>query len=320
MMISIIFPIFNEEDNLSALYQRLDAVAKKTPDHDFEFVFVDDCSEDKTPNILQDMATIDKRIKIIRFARNCGSHAAVAAGLHFCRGDAAIMLAADLQDPPEIIPPLLKEWKKGYKVVWGVRDKREGENFLTLACSRIFYFLMNLLSDITQPPTGADVFLIDSAVIQSFRKTNEKNTSIYMLIAWLGFSQTSVQYDKEIRHSGSSKWTASKRLKLFFDSLISFSYVPLRSMSLLGGICSLLGLLYGVVVLINAIAGNPVKGWSSLTIIVLLIGGFQMIMLGMLGEYLWRAYDETRGRPRYVIESNTLLEDAKSSTESEDYE
>ena len=307
-MISIILPTYNEEGNLLELHKRLSAIAREIPDHDFEFVFVDDCSRDKTLDILLDIAKTDDRVKTIRFARNCGSHAAVAAGLQFCKGDVAVMLAADLQDPPEIIPQLLLEWEKGSKVVWGVRDKREGENFFTIACSRFFYFLMNRLTNVSQPPTGADVFLIDRQVIEAFKQAPEKNTSVYMLIAWLGYSQTHITYVKEARHTGVSKWTTSKRLKLFFDSLISFSYVPLRFMSLLGVISAFLGLLYSLVIFINAFRGIPVQGWATLMIVVLLMGGFQMIMMGTLGEYLWRTYDESRGRPRYVIEKNTLLD------------
>ena len=198
-MISIIIPTFNEEGNLSKLHGRLSAVVRRIPGYDFEFIFVDDCSTDNTQKILQEKANVDSRVKTIRFARNCGSHAAVAAGLHFCRGDAAIMLAADLQDPPEIIPQLIEEWKKGFRVVWGARAKREGESLITLFCSRVYYFLMNRFANIKQPPTGADVFLIDRTVIDAFKKAPEKNTSIYMLIAWLGFSQTTIEYIKEPR-------------------------------------------------------------------------------------------------------------------------
>ena len=305
-MISIILPTYNEQDNLSALYSRLVDLVTTMPEHTFQFIFVDDCSSDKTPDILQEIAKTDDRVKTIRFARNCGSHAAVAAGLQFCRGDVTIMIAADLQDPPEIIPQLLLEWEKGSKVVWGVRDKREGENFFTIACSRFFYFLMNRLTNVSQPPTGADVFLIDRQVIEAFKQSPEKNTSVYMLIAWFGYPQAYITYVKEARHAGVSKWTTSKRLKLFFDSLISFSYVPLRFMSLVGGISAFAGLLYSLVVFINALKGIPVQGWATLMIVVLLMGGFQMIMMGTLGEYLWRTYDETRGRPRYVIEKTPL--------------
>jgi len=233
-------------------------------------------------------------------------YAAVAAGLHYCQGEAAIMIASDLQDPPEIIPRLIEQWEKGFKVVWGVREERKGENLITLVFSRLFYYLMNRLTDVSQSSKGADVFLVDRQVIESFKNSPEKNTSVYMLIAWIGFAQTSLSYVKDARQSGTSKWTTGKRLKLFLDSLISFSYAPLRFMSLMGFICAFVGLFYSIAVLFNALKGIPVQGWSSLMIVLLILGGFQMIMMGMLGEYLWRTYDETRGRLRYVIEKNTL--------------
>lgn len=307
-MISIIFPTYNEQDNLSALYERLTNVTLSIPEHDFEFIFVDDCSIDKTPITLNELREKDKRVHTVRFSRNCGSHAAVAAGLSICTGDIAIVMAADLQDPPEIIPKFIEQWKKGFRVVWGVREKREGESFMTILSSRIYYFVMNRLADVKRPPTGADIVLMDRSVIIAFKQAPEKNSSVFMLIAWLGFSQTYIEYIKEARHAGTSKWTFSKKLKLLFDSLISFSYAPLRLMSLTGAISACFGLLYSLIILINALKGVPIAGWSSIMIVVLILSGFQMIMMGMLGEYLWRTYDETRGRPRYVIESNTFLE------------
>jgi glycosyltransferase involved in cell wall biosynthesis len=306
-VISVIIPTYNEEDNLIALYERLAAVAEKIEDNSFEFLFVDDCSADKTSSIIENLRKDDSRVQVIRFSRNCGSYNAVAAGLHFCRGEAAIMLAADLQDPPELILRLLPEWKKGFKVVWAAREKRLNESLFVLLTSRLFYFLMNHLTDISQAAKGADVFLIDRAVIEAFKNSPEKNTSVTMLISWLGYPQTSITYIKEGRHAGVSKWNLSKRFKYFFDSLVSFSYAPLRFMGLIGAISAFLGLLYAAEVFIEALGGIPVQGWASLMIVVLFLGGFQMIMLGMLGEYLWRTYDETRGRPRYVIEKNSLL-------------
>ena len=308
-MISIVIPAYNEEDNLPVLYKRLVSVAAENTHYKFEFVFVDDCSTDRTPYMLHELHQKDDRVQFIRFSRNCGAHAASAAGLSFCNGDAAIKMAADLQDPPELVPKLIEQWKKGYKVVWGVRKKRLGETFITLAFSRAFYFLMNRLTNVKQPPSGGDVTLMDRVVIEALKQCNEKNASNNMLIAWLGFSQTNIEYTKEARHAGSSKWTFSKRIKLFIDSLVSFSYVPLRFMSLCGMLCAIMGFLYGAFVLVNAIRDRiEIQGWSSLMIVVLILGGFQMAMMGMLGEYLWRTYDETRGRPRYVIEKNTLLD------------
>ena len=312
-MISIIIPCYNEADNLLKLHERISATTSELPLHRFEIIYIDDCSNDQTPQILEDIANNNDNVEIIRFARNCGSHSAVAAGLKYCKGDAAIMLAADLQDPPEVIPLLINKWEQGFRVVWGVRKRRQSEKITTIALSRLFYFLMNRLADVKQEAMGADIFLIDRTVVEAFKNSPEKNTSVFMLIAWLGFSQTNISYVKETRYSGFSKWTFSKRLKLFFDSLISFSYIPLRFMSLIGSISAFLGFIYLLVVFVNALAGNPVQGWSSLMIVVLILGGFQMCMMGMLGEYLWRTYDETRGRPRYVIEKMTLLNESANA-------
>ena len=263
-MISLVIPAYNEEENISLLYERLIDETKKLSHHEYEFIFVDDCSTDRTFKILESLRQKDDRVNIIRFSRNCGSHAAVYAGLIFCNGDAAIKMAADLQDPPELIPRLIKHWRKGYKVVWGVRKKRLGERYSTLVFSRLFYFLMNNLTNVKQPNMGADVFLLDRVVIEAFKNCNEKNASNNMLIAWLGFPQTSLEYIREKRHAGSSKWTFSKRIKLFIDSLISFSYVPLRLMSLLGIFCSTLGFLYSLRVFYNALVKDIiVAGWSS---------------------------------------------------------
>lgn len=316
-LVSVIMATYNEADNLPLLYKRLFSVASEMAEYDFEFIFVDDCSKDKTPDILADLRKADDRVIIIRFAKNCGSHAADSAGLHFCRGNLAIIMAADLQDPPEIIiPKTIEQWKKGYKVVWSVREKRRGESFITLLFSRLYYFLMNLLTDIQQPPTGADAFLLDLVVIDAFRQSPEKHSSNIMLIAWLGFPQTSISYVKEARHAGQSKWTISKKIQLSLDSLISFSYVPIRGMSLLGIICAMIGGIYGMHIFINAFFNNiPIEGWSSTMIAILIIGGIQMVMLGFLGEYLWRTYDETRGRPRYIIEKTTLIDSPPKCSE-----
>lgn len=306
--ISIVLPTFNEQENLVPLHARLSAMAGELPDCCFDFIFADDGSTDGTAAVISELRQADPRVQHLRLARNCGSHAAAHAGLSFCRGDAAVVMAADLQDPPELIPRLVEQWRAGWKVVWGVRREGPIAGAGSRLLARLFYRLMNRLSDVRQPPTGADAFLIDRTVIEAFKASAEKNTSTSMLVAWLGFPQACLEYAKAPRHAGTSKWTLAKRFKMFFDALISFSYLPLRIMSLTGIMCALAGLLYSLVIFFSALGGNPVEGWASLMIVVLLIGGVQMMMMGMLGEYLWRTYDETRGRPRYVIEKNTLVE------------
>jgi len=301
-MISIIFPTYNEEDNLETLYKKLEVVVSRIQGQKYEFIFVDDGSTDRTPDVLRCLHKKDKRLKIIRFARNCGSHAAVVAGLNDCKGDCAIVLAADLQDPPEVIFQLLEEWKRGAKIVWGARNKRKGENFFRHLSSRLYYLLMNWLTAVRMPPLGTDVFLADRIVINAFKQVTEKHTSVFMTLAWLGFKPVTIEYIKEARHSGRSKWTLGKKIKLTIDSLLAFSDVGIRYMSVLGFIIAFLGFLYAAYAFWGFFHGSLVTEGTSLMIVILVIGGIQMIMLGILGEYLWRTFDESRKRPRYIIE------------------
>lgn len=301
--ISLVFPVYNEADNLPLLHQRLDEVCRTLPDDKFEFIFVDDCSADSSAEVLRGLNEKDKRVKVIRFARNCGSHAALAAGLNFCRGECAVVLAADLQDPPELIVELLEKWRRRIKIVWGVRQNRKGETFVTKFLAGVYYRLMNWLTEVRMPPSGADVFLADRVVIDAYKQMTEKHTSVFMALAWLGFSQNSVLYVKQARHKGHSKWTLGRKFKLAVDSLLSFSDVPVRYMSVLGFLTAILGFGYALQVVWEYVfLGIPVQGWSSLIVAILVVGGIQMMMLGVLGEYLWRTYDESRKRPRFVIE------------------
>jgi len=308
-MISVIFPTYNEQENIPVLADQVSAVAKGIEGEDCEFIFVDDCSTDRTHEILHGLNKKDKRFKSIRFARNCGSHAAIAAGLNQCSGDCAVVLAADLQDPPELLLALVDQWRHGAKVVWGVRTKRLGEKLSTKFFSRAYYALMNYFTTVRVPPLGADVFLADRAVIEAFNQVSEKHTSVFMLLAWLGFKQESVPYVKQPRFKGRSKWSLGQKIKLTIDSLLAFSDIFIRYMSVLGILTALLGFVFAVPVAWKFFNGIPISGWSALVIIVLIIGGIQMMMLGILGEYLWRTFDESRKRPRYVIENKLGMQE-----------
>ena len=255
-----------------------------------------------TPGILRSLHNKDKRVKVIRFVRNSGSHAALAAGLLYCRGQCAINMSADLQDPPELITRLLDRWKNNAKVVWGVRAHREGETATKKFFAQLYYRLMNSLTDVQTPPSGADVFLIDRIVIDAYKQMHEKHTSVFMALAWIGFPQQSIEYVRRGRRRGCSKWTLAKKIKLTIDSILAFSDIPIRYISVLGLFTAFLGFIYSFFVIRNFLNGSPVEGWSSLMIAILLIGGIQMMILGVLGEYLWRTFDETRRRPRYIIE------------------
>jgi glycosyltransferase involved in cell wall biosynthesis len=305
--LSVITPAYNEADNLPLLHRRISTVLDSL-EVDWEWIVVDDHSADDTFTTIADIAKQDSHVQVIRFARNFGSHKAMLCGLDHAKGDCSIVLAADLQDPPETIPPLLAKWHEGAQVVWAARAGREGEKASKVGLARLYYLLMRRVVGLKEIPSmGADFFLIDRSVMDALRQFNESNASILALITWMGFRQTTITYDKRARKHGRSGWTLEKKLKLALDSITSFTYLPIRLMSYVGLVVAMLGFLYAVVVIINALAGHAVQGWASLMVVLLVIGGIQMLMMGVLGEYVWRALDEARQRPRYLIEATTEI-------------
>ncbi len=307
--LSLVIAAYNEELNIPRLYERIVKLDWRALDMELELVFVDDHSRDRTPQILRELAARDARVKWLRFSRNFGSHKAFTAGLKFATGDCAIILAADLQDPPETVPQLLAKWRAGAKVVWAVRGERPGETFATRLFARLYYQLMRRYAVAEMPETGADFLLMDRLVLDALEAAPERNTSLLALIQWMGFEQAQITYTKEARVAGVSKWTLSKRIKLAVDSFVSFSYAPIRLMSGVGFLFALLGFLYALLLAVRRIVyGAPIEGWTSLICVVLVVSGVQLIMLGVLGEYLWRTFDESRRRPRYIIEAGHGIE------------
>ena len=300
-VLSLVTPAFREQQNLPVLYQRIsNALGSEL---NWEWLVVDDHSPDATFDVIRQLAASDPRVRGIRLARNSGSHIAISCALHHVRGECAVVLASDLQDPPEAVPDLLARWREGSQVVWAVRARREGESAGTIGFSRLYYFIMRRLSGMKEmPATGADFFLIDRRVIDAYREFGESNASVFALLTWMGFRQSQITYDKQARLHGKSGWTLAKKLKLVVDSITSFSYAPIRLMTYVGFAVALVGFLYAAFVVWNAFRGVAVQGWSSLMVVLLVVGGLQMLMLGVLGEYLWRALEESRGRPRYIIE------------------
>jgi dolichol-phosphate mannosyltransferase len=302
-LVSIVTPAFNEAENLPELYKRLLAVMEQA-DVEWEWIVIDDHSTDDTFAVLRRLTDQDPRIRGLRFSRNFGSHMAITCGLNQANGDCALVMAADLQDPPEELPPLLAEWRAGAQVVWAARASREGEKASTLVFSRLYWMIMNNVVGTKQiPVTGADFFLLDRVVVDAFLQFKESNVSVVALITWMGFKQTTIKYHKQARMSGHSGWTLGKKVKIVLDSVMSFSYLPIRLMTLVGFAAAAAGLIYGGLVVGLALFGTPIQGWSSLMIAVLFFGGVQMIMMGVLGEYLWRTLTEARQRPRYIIEA-----------------
>jgi glycosyltransferase involved in cell wall biosynthesis len=303
--LSVVTPAYNEARNLPVLYERLGQVLNGQA-LTWEWIVVDDHSSDDTFAVMAGIAQRDSRVHAIRLARNSGSNTAVTCGLCHAGGGCAVVLAADLQDPPETLPALLDQWQAGAQVVWAVRVRREGETARTVGLSRLYYFVMRRVVGIREiPATGADFFLLDRRVLDAFRQFRESNVSIFALLTWMGFRQATVTYDKQARLHGQSGWNMGKKLKLVVDSITSFSYLPVRLMSIVGFFVAILGFLYACVVIANALAGRPPQGWASLIVVLLVIGGILMLMMGVLGEYLWRALEEARARPRFLIESET---------------
>ncbi len=300
---SVVTPAHNEAENLSPLFERFRHVLDRLG-LEWEWVIVDDHSSDTTFSIATELARRDPRVRCLRLSRNFGSHVAITCGLEHARGRCVMVMAADLQDPPETLPALLEQWRQGAQVVWAARDRRGGEEAGTAALSRLYYLLMRRVVGIPQmPASGADFFLIDRSIVHALQAFNERNSSLFALITWMGFRQATIVYAKEARVRGRSSWTLRKKLKLFADSITSFTYLPIRLMSYAGIVTALAGFAYAAFIVIHALAGHRVQGWSSLMVVVLVASGFQMVMMGVLGEYLWRALDESRRRPRYLVEA-----------------
>jgi len=299
-MISIVTPALNEAANLPALYDRLVAAMREVGG-DWEWIVVDDHSRDDTFAVIEALALRDARVRGLRLSRNSGSHVAITCGLHQVDSDAAVMMAADLQDPPETLATMVARWRQGAQVVWAMRRAQPGEpshrGFAVL-----YYWMMRRLVGMTEMPArGADFFLLDRVVVDAFRRLSERNVSVLALITWLGFRQEFVEYDKQPRVSGQSGWTVARKIKLVVDSVTSFSDFPIR-------VCTYVGLTLiacSLVLLIFAFALLPQLGGAVLLLLSLIVGlaGLQLIAVGVVGEYVWRALEESRRRPPYLIEA-----------------
>ena len=302
-LIAIVVPVHNEKGNLALFHEEVSLVMHQLGEYEWEFVFVDDGSTDGSFEILTTLRDVDKRVTALRFPRNFGSHVAIAAGIDYSRGDAAVIMAADLQDPPSLIKEFVARWRKGFDVVWGARSGRDDGRMRAWAMSR-FYSLVRRIAIPNYPRGGTGSFcLITKPVMDAFRQMNERNRLTFGLIAWAGFRETQVPYHRPRRLVGASSWTIGKMLKAAVDTFVSFSFLPIRAISYFGLLVSMVSFLFGFYVLLSKLFfGTHVEGWASVMLAVLLLGGVQLVMIGVLGEYLWRALDEARGRPLYIVE------------------
>jgi polyisoprenyl-phosphate glycosyltransferase len=308
-LLSVVVPVHNEEQNLRRLYDTVNGVLRGVPRLEWEFVFVDDGSGDRSMEIIEELHRGDARVLALRFPRNFGSHVAIAAGIDHCRGDAAIIIAADLQDPPELLPAFIASWRAGHDIVWGARVGRD-DGAIRAAIMRTFYRLVRRFAIPSYPAGGTGSFcLISRPVIDTFRQCKERNRLTFGLIAWSGFPQAEVPYHRPPRDAGRSSWTAGRLVKSAIDTFVGFSFAPIRAISYFGVLVSVLSFLIGFYLLINKIFfGTHVEGWTSVMLAVLVLGGVQLTMIGVLGEYLWRVLEEARGRPLYILERRVGLE------------
>jgi glycosyltransferase involved in cell wall biosynthesis len=302
-LLAVVVPVFNEHGNLRAFYEAVTDVMRSLADYDWEFVFVDDGSRDGSFEVLAALRAQDDRVHALRFPRNFGSHVAIAAGIDYCHGDAAVVMAADLQDPPALIRDFVARWREGFDVVWGARTGRDDGAARAWAMGW-FYRMVRRFAIPTYPSGGTGSFcLITRPVIDAFRQCNERNRLTFGLIAWSGFRETAVPYHRPRRLVGSSSWTIRKMFKAALDTFVSFSSLPIRAISFLGLLVSGLSFVFGVYVFANQIFwGTRVQGWTSVMLAVLLLGGVQLLMIGVLGEYLQRVLEEARARPLYIVE------------------
>ena len=300
-MFSIIVPIYNEEASLPELYKRIVAVMDTTGDP-WEFVMVDDGSVDNSAQMILDYAEKDERVKPVIFARNFGHQIAVTAGLDYCRGQAVVIIDADLQDPPEVILELIEQWRAGYEVVYAVRETRQGESWFKLTTAKLFYRAINKITAINIPLDTGDFRLMDRKVVNVMNQMREHHRFLRGMSAWIGFKQTGVKYQRAARFAGETHYPLKKMLKLAVTAITGFSFWPLQVAMYLGFFASGLSTLAIPVVVIMRLMGNQAFfGQATTLIAVLFLGGVQLISLGILGEYIGRLYDEARGRPLYIV-------------------
>ena len=307
MKLTIIIPTHNEKENIKITIEELIAVVDSISIvNELNILVVDDHSSDKTYELVDQMN--DPRIQCFRLSKRVGSHIALRAGLKQSMGDAVLCISADGQDDPSCLSEMLEKCSTGTNIVWALHNRRTEESWFARKTAQLFYAVLYWLSDTENRKidlSHANFFLLDKAVINAVNSCPERNTSLFGLIAWLGFNQDYIEYERLPRRLGKSKWGLRSRFRLARDWIAAFSGLPLKLMSLVGFFVALSGFLYALYVIFNASSGNPIDGWSSIMVAVLILGGIQMIMLGVVGEYLWRNLDESRERPLYFIEKKT---------------
>jgi glycosyltransferase involved in cell wall biosynthesis len=317
---SVVAPVYNEVGILLELYRRISAVMDSTGES-WELVLVNDGSTDGSAGVMRDLFDEHPdRVRVVNFARNFGHQVAVTAGMDYARGQAVILIDADLQDPPEVILDLIARWREGYEVVYAVRAEREGETWFKQATASLFYRMLYKITDVDIPLDTGDFRLMDRRVVESVRAMREHSRFIRGMVSWVGFRQTGVEYRRHKRFAGTTKYPLRKMLRLAWDGITGFSYFPLQVATYLGfAIAALSALAILVVIYLRAFTASvPLEGQATTLVMVLFLGGVQLISLGIIGEYLGRIYNEVKGRPLYIVRDVLGVDNAASSSPGPD--
>lgn len=308
--ISIIIPMYYEEEVAEECYKRMTEVVSKLNNYDYELICVNDGSKDRTLEILEGLASKDNKLKVISFARNFGHQCAVTAGLKYVTGDCALIIDADLQDPPELIPQMLKLWEEGNEVVYGKRKTRDGESAFKLFTAKMFYKILNTLSDVEIPKDTGDFRLVDRKVVDVMNSMPEHNKFLRGLWGWIGFKQIAYEYERKERFAGKTKYPLKKMLKLASDGIIGFSSKPLKMVGGLG----IFSIFVSFAILIYSIFSyvlkwkNITSGWASIMVAITFFAGVQLLSIWVISEYIGRIYDESKSRPQYIIDKKINIE------------
>jgi glycosyltransferase involved in cell wall biosynthesis len=313
-LLSVVAPAYNEEATVEAFYSRVTAALEGIP---FELVLVDDGSTDRTRALLERLADLDDRVRVVLLSRNFGHQTALTAGLDHARGNAVVMLDADLQDPPELIPRMLEHWRNGSHVVYAVREAREGETKFKLATARWFYKLFDKMAQVEMPHQAADFRLLDRQALDALLSMRERSRFLRGMTVWVGYTQTAVPYKRDARYAGETKYSLGRMLRLSFDAMTSFSHAPLQMATALGFLFSCLAFLAIPVIIVLKALDAYLPGFSTITIVILLLGGIQLIAIGIIGEYVARIYDEVKGRPLYLVKARLNVPDEDAATADE---
>jgi dolichol-phosphate mannosyltransferase len=305
-LVSVVAPVYNEDELIEEFHRRVCAAMDGLP---FELVLVDDGSTDGTPLLLDRLADSDPRVKVVSLSRNFGHQTALTAGLDHAAGDAVVMLDADLQDPPELIPTMLDHWRAGCDVVYAVRSERAGESRFKLSTARWFYKLFGALAQVELRHNSGDFRLLDRRALDALLAMRERNRFLRGMTVWVGYTQAAVPYERDARHAGETKYTFTKMLRFSIDAILSFSDRPLQLATFLGFLISTLAFIAIPVVVVLRLLGSYLPGFGAITIAVLLLGGIQLIALGIIGEYVGRIYDEVKGRPLYLVRARRNMAD-----------